>query len=247
MEYTSEEIIEKIKAGESGMLIVLWDHVRNWVAKTALRWHRAFNGGRGVEVSDLIQSGYIAMVDAVQTYTEGNGSFLTWLTFYLQREFAVLYGVRTERARHDPLNAAVSLDAPLSDDDPEGAALIDTIVDPCGEDEFQDIEQRDYIRSMREALEAALNDIPPKNADTIRRRYFDGQTQTEIARDCGVSTQLIQQREKDGLRQLRNPKTLLKLREFNYYSGTGFTAWKQSGMSIEEKWLIMKEHKRVGY
>ena len=238
---TNEELARQIQDGNEALLLTLWKQVERWVAHEALRWYHEFDGKHGVEVRDLIQSGYIAMINALQTYDADEGSFIGWLTYKLKSEFSVLYGVRTERDRRDPLNKALSLDAPMSADDPDGDTLIDAVLDPCGEDGYQQLENRDYIRALREALESALNDIPPKNADVIRKRWLHGEAQKDIATDARVSPQEVYNRERKGFSLLRRPQTIEKLREFNPYSCTGYQAWYRSGMSVQERYVIMND------
>lgn len=236
---TNEELVRKIQDGNEALLLTLWKQVERYVAKTAIRWYLHFDGGRGVEVADLIQSGYLAMIDAVQTFEDGNGSFVGWLTYYLQTQYAIVYGIRTERTKRDPLNAAISLDAPIGDED--GMTVADTVVDPAGENGYQALEDMDYNQALREALEKALADIPPKNADVIRKRYLEGQAQGAIATAAGVSPAVIHQRERKGFSLLRKSKTIDYLREFSPYGATGFQSWKNSGLSVEEKYVIWRD------
>ena len=237
---TNEELARRIQNGDDALMLQLWEQVKRWVSRVAMRWYLHFEGGRGVEVCDLVQAGYLAMLDAVRTFEDGNGSFLSWLTYYLQNEFGALYGIRTERTKRDPLNIAISLDAPIGDED--GMTIAETVVDPDGENGYQQIENNDFIRSLRDALEKALADIPPKSAETIRRKWLDNQTRLEIAEDLGVSYNEIVRREKRGFSYLRRPQTIEKLREFNPYSCTGYQAWYRSGMSVQERYVIMNDN-----
>ena len=236
---TNEQLAKQIQDGGEDLALQLWEQTKRYVAKMAIRWYLHFEGGRGVEVADLIQSGYLAMLDAVRTFEDGNGSFLSWLTYRLQKEFGALYGIRTERTKRDPLNAAISLDAPIGDED--GMTIAETVVDPDGENGYRDIEEDSYITALREALESALNDIPPKNADVIRKRWLHGEAQKDIAASAGVTAQEIHQRERKGFSLLRRPQTIEKLREFNPYSCTGYQAWYRSGMSVQERFVVMND------
>lgn len=236
---TNEQLAKQIQDGGEDLALQLWEQTKRYVAKMAIRWYLHFEGGRGVEVADLIQSGYLAMLDAVRTFEDGNGSFLSWLTYRLQNEFGALYGIRTERTKRDPLNIAISLDAPIGDED--GMTIAETVVDPDGENGYRDIEEDSYITALREALEKALNDIPPKNADVIRKRWLHGEAQKDIATAAGVSPQEIHNRERKGFSLLRRPQTIKKLREFNPYAFTSYGAWYQSGMSVQERYVIYSD------
>lgn len=155
----------------------------------------------------------------------------------IDREVAVMYISATE--------LVASLDVPMSADDPAGNTLGDLVSDPDGESAYNTLEDADYNRALREALEAALDTIDQPCADAIRRRWFDGQTQQEIAASCGVVPQMIHNRERRGFSQLRRCKARKLLKDFNPYHGTGYNAWLHTGESIQERYLILQErHQR---
>ena len=107
----TNDIARSVQNGDTDIL-VLWLACRSLVMQTARRWHRAFNGSRGVVLDDLEQVGFLALTKAAETWNPDSGAFSTWLTFQLKTAFAAAYFMRTERDRKDPLNDAVSLDTP---------------------------------------------------------------------------------------------------------------------------------------
>ena len=80
----------------------------------------ALDGKGGVELADLVNSGFLAMVAAVESYQPENGAFSTWFMYHLKTAFAETTGYRTRRSRNDPIQCAVSLSTPLSDDGEAG-------------------------------------------------------------------------------------------------------------------------------
>ena len=53
--------------------------------------------------------------------------------------------------------------------------------------------------------------------------------------------------ENKGLKILRQPETaanLIEFYDFSYYTGTGLGAFRQSGLTIQEKYLILEEQKK---
>lgn len=53
--------------------------------------------------------------------------------------------------------------------------------------------------------------------------------------------------ENKGLKILRQPDTaavLIEFYDFSYYTGTGLGAFQQSGLTIQEKYLILEEQKK---
>ena len=128
---TSEELVAEIQAGSVDLTGQLWEQVEGLVKWKAKRIMTVLEGcpGRGVEFEDLYQSGYLAMVAAVDTYDPASGaSFSTWLMYHLKTVFAEATGYRTQKGRQEPLNNYTSLDTPLSDD-ADSDDLMDVIAD----------------------------------------------------------------------------------------------------------------------
>ncbi|MCI9353035.1 MAG: hypothetical protein HFF58_07280, partial [Lawsonibacter sp.] len=127
---SNEELVKEIQAGSKERLAELWEQVWGLVWRYAHRWARR----NGTEVEDLVQVGFIAMVQAADTCDVSTGyAFTTWLGVYLKWEFAQATGQRTQRDRLDPLQNAYSLDTPLIDDEGAPLTLADTLPDPAAE------------------------------------------------------------------------------------------------------------------
>ena len=110
---TNEELALQIRAGERGRITELWARVRRFALWRARRW-AAF--GRGVTVDDLEQEAFIALLDALERWREADGPLLSVYALRLKAAFTAATGRRTQRDRLDPLDRALSLDAPLNDD-----------------------------------------------------------------------------------------------------------------------------------
>ena len=92
---SSEELVVKIQAGAVELMGQLWEQVERLVKWKAKRIMTVLEGcpGRGVEFEDLYQSGYLAMVAAVNTYDPAaGGAFSTWLMYHLKTAFAEATG-----------------------------------------------------------------------------------------------------------------------------------------------------------
>ena len=112
---------------------------------------------------------------------------------------------------------------------------------------MESIEEREYQKQLCEALETALGELPEKQGQVLRLRYFEKQTLGEAGKSMGISTERVRQMEQKGLRTLRQSKTaahLIPFLEFDFYTGTGLGAFIHSGMSIQEKYLILDEQKK---
>lgn len=175
---TNEELVALIQAGERDRLPELWDQVERFVASRANRLLVAM-GDRaavhGLEYGDLYNSGYFALVDAVERYDPVQGmQFIGLFALRLKSAFAEAGGWRT--SKRDPLNSAKSMDARLKEDDEGSGAFGDFIPDPRAAQALQDVEdgiQRDYTR---QAVRQALEQLPTEERLAIKARYYEGQT-----------------------------------------------------------------------
>lgn len=245
---SNEELVAAIQNGEP-RAGELWEQVQGlvkWKAKrivTALELRGTFCG---VEFDDLVQCGYPAMVAAVETYTPESGSFSTWFMYYLQKEFAEATGYRTKRGRCEPLNEAQSLDKPLTDEG-DSALFGDLIPDKRAAATMESVEEQEFQRQLKNALGNALASIPADMAEVLRLRNFDRLTLDEIGERWKVSRERIRQLEQKGIRALRKPKTACILRpfyDFDFYSSTGLSAFRKSGQSVQERYVLMEEERR---
>lgn len=246
---SNEEIVARIQAGENNLMGELWDRVERLIRWKANHAMLEWEGYGGVQFWDLVNSGYFAMVDAVESFNPENGSFSTWLVYHLRNTFAESMGGRAKRRRYDPINTAVSLDAPLKDDE-DGGQFSDVTPDPSGEVPMDAVEDAAWQEQLHEAMERALTGIPEQYSKILRLRYYEDKTLSEIAETSGISTEEIRKRELRGLRELRKPRHACQLRPFyeaDYYcgsAGSGLQSFRNSGMSAQEKYLMVEEHRK---
>lgn len=180
------------------------------------------------------------MVDATTSYKPEKGSFLTWYAFYLKTAFCECYGLR--KRQPDPLNSAQSLDAPLVDG--EDGTLSDLLADPDGETPMRDAEEEIYQRQLHDALEAELDKLPEDYSTVLRMRFYDGMTYREIAAATGRGTSYTRSVDGKALQIIRRSKTAQQLTaflDFDYFHGTGLRRFKETGVSIQERYLIKLE------
>lgn len=240
---TNEELAIKIQEGADGLVPVLWEQVRLLVYKMANRWVLAFSENRSVEIDDLVNSGYIALSEAVQTFNSEKGTaFTTWFSMYLKTAFLDAYGLRAHK--NDPLHCAASLDAPIVDSSGKDITLGDAVADPRGEAALSSLDERIFIEQLHTALDKALSTLPTEQDQILRLYYYEGKTYDEIAGLIGTYAQKIQQRAKAGLRGLRKPQIgeiLIPYIDFDYYHGVGSASYHRTGASIQERYLIAQE------
>lgn len=103
----NEAFLEEIQSGNREHLPELWASVKPFVERQARRRVRASQTGGApcsVEVEDLIQEGFIAVLRAAETYQRGGRmTFLGWLDLHLKTAFNEALGVRRMRDYREPL------------------------------------------------------------------------------------------------------------------------------------------------
>lgn len=160
---SNEELVALIQAGDRDKLVQLWGQVKRLVWKQANRWAAYGNGG--VTVEDLMQAGFVAVLLAASTFDSTKGTkFSTHLFPRLRAEFTAATGWSTRQGQLDPLQSALSLDAPMTDDD-DSLTLADTIEDPTAATEIESTD-------IRLAVSAALSELPEEQQKVIRDKYW---------------------------------------------------------------------------
>ena len=104
-------------------------------------------------------------------------------------------GIRTEKRARDPLRAAVSLDAPLTDDEGD-VTLADTIQDPAAEAVIEGA-------ALRLTVQGILAELSEDQQTALRQRYWLDIPLDEAGRKAHDAA----------LRALRHPSMSRRLRE----------------------------------
>lgn len=152
----TNRIAEAVQCGQLDSL-TLWAAVRGYTAKKALRWVAALHHRCGVELDDLMQEAYLAMLRAVRLWrSDGGTGFIGIYELTLRTAFADVCGLRTMRNRNDPLQTAVSLDTPVGEGGEEADTLVDFVQDTQAEGRLLEVEREELV----EAVQAALQQLP---------------------------------------------------------------------------------------
>ena len=238
---TNEELVAAIQNGERDRLLELWKQVERFIWLQAKRTLSLSGGIPGVDVEDLYQSGYFALLAAVETYKptcdpSTDATFLGWLKYYLKAAFSEAGGYKTKRENNDPLRRAGSLDAPVNDN-PKAQTLAYFIKDP--ENCIEAADERIYLEQLHAALEAALNRLPRKAAEVIREHYFNGRSLQEL----GPQAPRL---KIAAMRRLRNPVIIADLKGFieertPYYKRVGISSFISTHTSTVENAVLARE------
>lgn len=242
---SNEELVAVIQAGEDRM-VELWERVQRFIAMRARHVMTALEDRADVELDDLIQSGYLALVDAVADYRPEQGAFLTVLGYHLKSQFAIATRFRSARQQRETIAGALSLDTPVTDE-ANASTLGDLREDPSGVTALESVEGLIYQDQLHEALETALAALPEQSAEVLRLRHYQGLTLADVGERKGTTAERVRQMENKALRQLRKPSIACHLRpfyDFDFYCGTGLGAFQHSGMSIQERYLVIEEEQQ---
>lgn len=236
---TNEQLAILCKTDES-YLPELWENVRHLISQWALRYIPADGNNARYDLDDLIQSAYFALLGAVRAYPEDSPlKFNTYLRYHCRTAFRDVLGIRTSK-RTPPV---LSLDAPLSSED--DFTLADVIEDVGASEAFAEAEERIYVEQATGALEQALNTIPNRERETVRKRYYENKPVKTIAAELGCSDGAVRQAEHNGLRSLRRGQAYKLLKPFDYrgegLKHTGLSWYMETGVSSVEAavWRMM--------
>ena len=238
----------------------LWELNKGLLRSMFWKWypaHKAQADDHGLTADDFEQEGFFAVQHAAQTYDPAQGAFTTWLTAAMQRQ--IQRTLTNGHARNvtgedgklhttsaDPLNHCTSLDVPLDDEDGGSATLGDLKEDATAAAELDAVEDKLFQEQLHSALEEALAKLTDREADVLRRRYYQQQPLREVGEAYGVAWSRAQQVEKAAMRKLRRNPALCRFHDeviqHHAYRGTSFGSWQYSG-SVEEHLVEYLESK----
>lgn len=243
---TNEEMALDIQRG--GDYAPLWEAVQKLVYM--LMW-KQYNRKRercisaGVTPEDLQQEGFIAMVQAAQSFDKGRGyAFTSFLHYAVQNRVNALLGLRTAKQTREPINNACSLDAPLQG--AEDVSILDTVEDVDAYTAMEQVEERIDNQQLHDALEKALGEIPHDQAYIIRARYYGGHSVLQTATQMHIPVDKVQAAYSKGMQALRRPRAARHIRpwlddlRYSYgIRGTGVQQYKYTHTSATE-WGAIK-------
>lgn len=240
---TNEELVARIQAGERDRLSELWGQVEQFVAKRANHVMAMYAAGYmtnsgGVEFDDLYNSGYLALVAAVDTYKPEKGmKFISWFSFALQNAFGIAGGWRSQK--NDALRRAVSLDAPIDGED-DSDPLSQIVEDTGAAQALQAVEDKIFHEQLHAALERALQRLPTAEGEAIRGKYFEGRELSKIEKNAVLR----------GMAKLKRPtghRELLPYIEGRtpFYLQVGVQAFQRDGESSVERIVFLRDRLRM--
>ena len=206
---TNEQLAALLQDGGGGEdeLLRLWDQVRRFAAAQARRWGRA----SGIDIDDLMQEAFVALMDALGTWNRDAAMFITWYTIRLKGAFTEAVGLRTARQRNDPLRGAVSLDAPVGHDEADPLTLLDVLEDPTAERAMQGVMERDFATERSRTLHLLLDQLDETQRQAVWLVHGFGFTVPQAAARLQLDAATVRSAADSGLRLLRRPANARQL------------------------------------
>lgn len=160
--YSDEELIQRLRAGETGIADYLIEKYKYLVRRKASAMFLI-----GGDTDDLIQEGMIGLFKAVRDYHPGKeASFVTFAQMCIDRQ---IYSAvqSSNRQKHMPLNTYISL-SQEDEESPLAQAWVET--------PEEIIIDRENTRALEDEIKSALS--PMEN--TVLNYYLEGKSYADI-------------------------------------------------------------------
>ena len=160
--YSDEELIQRLRAGETGIADYLIEKYKYFVRRKARAMFLI-----GGDTDDLIQEGMIGLFKAVRDYHPGKeASFVTFAQMCIDRQ---IYSAvqSSNRQKHMPLNTYISL-SQEDEESPLAQAWVET--------PEEIIIDRENTRALEDEIKSALS--PMEN--TVLNYYLEGKSYADI-------------------------------------------------------------------
>ena len=197
---TNEELAVQIQLGHTELYGELWRNCRKLLCFILTRYQKRLNLPNFVSADDLEQCLYFALRAAVNSYDSGKPyKFSTYLNYSVMNAANSLLP--------DKRIIETSANQTVSEDEADGAELIDFIEDETAAIQFENIE----LQELREQVRRAVANLPDDSRVCIDLNYFQGMTHNEVAALTGLTVYEVRGAISRGLYILRKNKALREL------------------------------------
>lgn len=243
---TNEQIAALIGTGEADELLpMLWERTR----KLYRKWSNVYAFRRserclqcGVTAEDILSECYFAMLDAIKAYNKRppekvDNKFTSYCGFHFRNHANKLLGFQSEEQFNEPLNRAISLSTPISNDSmgsPDETELGDLLPDTQSEEALRAVEDKDFCMQVRGTVQEELAD-DPNALRVIEQRYYQGRTLEAVGNDMSLSRGRISQIQEAALRRLKkNWKIQMLAGKLDPYRHIGVDTFRREGSIVEQ-------------
>ena len=217
---------------------MLWIKVKRLAYSVA----RRYAASSSVDIDDLLQCAFFAMLDTVQSYDEEKSAFSTAFVYRVRKACADALGLRRKH-----VDEIACLDAPLDAEDAD-SSRIDMVEDESVRPFYEAIEEEE----LRESVRSAVADLPEEQQTAIEWRYYRSATLQQTGDHMKMSAEQVRTLEGKALHTLRKNRVLRLLYQppepqcpystIDDYP-TGLSAFRRSGTSSIEQ-AVLSHHSR---
>lgn len=196
-----------------------------------------------LSMEDLMQEGYLAVLEAEKTWQPEKGAFSTWAVFYIRKAMRKALELKSVGGKSYFRPAPASLDAPVPES--EELSLLDTIADPDAWDGGEMAASADECRVVREAVEQ----LPADQYEIAMACLIGKQPLAPWARERGLKPQQARDLEYKAIRSLRQllqpyAAEMALDGETNFYRSKGRIAFNTTRCSAVEDIVFDRERRR---
>ena len=194
-----------------------------------------------IDLDDLMQTGYIGLMEAAQTHDESKGSFANWAAYYIRYEIRLMLSMHRKLPRIRAFE--LSLDAPVMDG--EDLTLGDSVASDV--DIEADAQRKDVVQAVRTAVDR----LPEEQRLLVRLCDLQGRSLGDAAQACGTSFTLAQNTRKRAQKALFFDKNLRALtteyeldKTTNWHRHIGTENYRSTWVSSTEALVFEREDRR---
>ena len=176
-QYSDEELIVRLRDGESGITEYLMNKYKNLVRSKAKSMYIL-----GADNDDLIQEGMIGLFKALRDYDSGrDASFLTFADLCVSRQMYTAVQA-SRRQKHIPLNTYISLYGSVSTNyEGEQEELVNVLAAHESQSPEEVVIDRENVVWLEKAIEQELSSFEKQVLDL----YLTGMGYQQIAKVLG--------------------------------------------------------------
>ena len=185
-----------IQHGDQSAVLPLWEQVKGIANTVAGHYFETAS----INLDDLLQLSFLAMLEAVKVYDGARGDFKNIFIYYVKRSCG-----RALSLHRRTIDVVCSLDQPIGEDGEY------TIRDMVEDESLVSAQDQIELEELSDALRAALEALPKRWRKVLIERYMHGVTLKAAGERLGCSYQNAARLEAQALKQLREDKTLAQM------------------------------------
>lgn len=178
-QYSDEELMMRLRDGESGIMDFIMNKYKNLVKSKAKSMYIL-----GADGDDLIQEGMIGLFKAVRDFDSGrDASFFTFADLCISRQMYTAVQA-SRRQKHIPLNTYISFYATArenSERNEEDMALVNILSLSAGQSPEEMVIDKENVEQLEKTIEKELSTFEKQVLDL----YLTGMRYTQIAKVLG--------------------------------------------------------------